>query len=85
MIKLRSRWHPLASSNIHACLYFKRQKKLLIEFTSGTIYAYDDVPWGTYLAFRRAKSHGSYFSSHIRNEYEYRQLSPVDVPESVNH
>ena len=63
-------WVMLKSSNIRACWYFRATKMLLIRFVSGAAWIYHPVPWSTYLGFRRAKSHGEYFSAHIRDSKE---------------
>lgn len=70
-----SEWAVLRSSNIQACQYFRKTKLLLLEFQySGSIYAYADVSWSRYMAFRRAKSHGSYFMHQIRGRYNYQKI-----------
>ena len=75
-----SPWTILRSSNIHRCRYDRAMQLLFIEFSrSGAVYVFWPVPWSAYLQFRRAKSHGSYFSNHIRenHDYGYRELSPT--------
>lgn len=61
-------------SNTRACRYFRKTELLVIEFESGAMYAYEDVPWDVYMGFRRAESHGSYFARYIRDQYNYQQI-----------
>lgn len=61
------KWTTLDSSNTKRCCYFRKTKMLLIEFPNESVYVYSPVSWSTYMKFRRADSHGSYFSSAIRN------------------
>ncbi|MCC7451234.1 MAG: KTSC domain-containing protein, partial [Anaerolineae bacterium] len=44
---------------------------LEVEFESGRVYQYFDVPIAVYLEFLTADSKGKYFNAHIRNEYPY--------------
>jgi hypothetical protein len=72
-----SKWAVLRSSNIKACRYDRSMQLLFIEFTSGSFYVFWQIPWSVYMKFRRAKSHGSYFTYNIRThpDYGYRQLT----------
>lgn len=67
MRKTKSRWSLLQSSNIQACCYCRGTQALVIQFHSGRMYEYAPVPWSVYMRFRRAKSHGSFFSASIRD------------------
>ena len=62
-------------SHTAKCRYFQKNRQLQIKFDNGDIYAYTKVPWSVYMGFRRAKSHGAYFSRHIRNAFAYQKLS----------
>jgi hypothetical protein len=46
-----------------------------VTFTTGRRYIYFDVPAAVYLRFRHADSHGSYFNHHIRDHYDFRELT----------
>jgi hypothetical protein len=75
-----SNWTILRSSNIRACRYDrvtpgKTGGTLLIQFVSGAVWMYWPVSWKTYMKFRRSKSHGSFFSSHIRDSKELTSLN----------
>ncbi len=47
---------------------------LEIEFESGRVYQYYDVPVSVYMELMSAESKGKYFNAHIRNEYVYREI-----------
>ena len=47
---------------------------LKIRFVSGLIYQYDNVPHGIFLNLLDANSKGSFFNTHIRDVYHYRQI-----------
>ena len=47
---------------------------LEIEFQSGRIYQYFDVPETIYTAFLESDSKGRYFNAHIRGKFPYREI-----------
>ncbi|MFJ8040428.1 KTSC domain-containing protein [Kitasatospora sp. NPDC096147] len=47
---------------------------LELEFRSGSVYAYADVPETEYRALLAAPSLGRYFHAHIRDRYPYRRV-----------
>lgn len=61
----------VSSSNINSIGYSNDAHILEIEFNSGTIYRYYDVPEHVYIELMNAGSHGSYFSQNIKNSYSY--------------
>ncbi len=62
---------PVTSSNITAIGYDEASRTLEIEFTSGAIYQYFDVPPAVHQGLMSASSHGSYLASSIKGEYRY--------------
>jgi len=79
-----SNWSPqLHSSNIYRCRYFRRQRLLVIQFLSGSVYVYQDVPWSVYMGFRRASSYGSYHARHIRLSYRYMEVTDPQLLDLV--
>jgi hypothetical protein len=48
--------------------------QLVVTFTSGSRYAYFDVPREAYEAFVGAFSKGEHFSREVRDRYPYRRL-----------
>lgn len=56
---------------------------LEVEFESGAVYRYFDVPAHLYASLMTAASHGEYFARHVRNAgFEFLQLqtSPGGSP-----
>jgi len=62
------------SSNIHSIGYDIESKVLEIEFRTGGIYQYFNVPESIYNALISAPSHGSYFHRHIKGRYQWRKI-----------
>lgn len=62
------------SSNIFSIGYEKGTKTLEVEFKTGAIYQYYNVPQAEYEALMSASSHGSYFSRNIRNYYTTHRI-----------
>ncbi len=54
--------------------YDPEKRVLVVEFTSGQVYEYYDVPPEVYDGLIRAESHGEYFRAHVRGAYRYRRL-----------
>jgi len=55
--------------------YDARSHVLEIEFTSGEIYRYFDVPRVLHAGLMAATSRGEYFAQHIRNEgFDYEHV-----------
>lgn len=59
----------LNSSTIESAGYNGDQQLLEIEFKSGSVYQYFDVPESVSTGFFNASSHGKYFNDYIRNVY----------------
>jgi KTSC domain len=56
--------------------YQRRHKILEIEFQSGAVYQYVDVPARVYEEFWKAESKGQYFNCEIRDTYAFVGLGP---------
>lgn len=65
---------PVSSSNLRSVGYDQMSQTLEIEFTSGSVYQYFNVPVSVYRGLMGASSHGEYFAQNIRNVYRYRQV-----------
>lgn len=65
---------PVTSSNIRSIGYEDEPNILEIEFHSGGIYQYFEVPKSVYEALMGASSHGSFFHKNIRNKYRYTKI-----------
>ena len=55
--------------------YRSELRELIVEFVTGRIYIYYDVPQEEAEAFRTADSKGRYFNFHIRDHYPFRELT----------
>jgi len=67
-------WVEVESSNIEAIGYIKETKELMVQFTSGVVYAYYDVPEEVYQDFLDAESKGKYLAEHIKDAYKYDKV-----------
>ncbi len=66
---------PVASSSIAALGYHPERMLLEIEFFSGQIYQYLDVPPDHYTALLNSASKGRYFNSFIRSAHAHRRIT----------
>lgn len=64
----------VTSSNLLSVGYDTKSKILEIEFHSGGIYQYFEVPKSEFDALMAASSHGSYFYQNIRNQYRTEKI-----------
>ena len=62
------------SSNIKSIGYERTSKTLEIEFHSGGLYEYAEVPEPVHEGLMKAESHGSYLHQHIRDKYRFRKV-----------
>ncbi len=67
---------PVESSAIKSIGYNEDKQLLEVEMLeSGRIYKYFDVPFEEYLDFMDAPSYGKFYSTNIRDKYEYKELA----------
>lgn len=62
---------PVASSNIASVGYEDSNRTLEIEFHSGAVYQYFDVPGAVFDGLMAAASKGGFFHAQIRGTYRY--------------
>ncbi|MFB6088170.1 MAG: KTSC domain-containing protein [Candidatus Aenigmatarchaeota archaeon] len=65
---------PVSSSNINSIGYKSESGTLEIEFHSGSVYRYFNVPEPVYNALMNASSHGSYFHQCIKDQYRWTKI-----------
>ena len=65
---------PVSSSNLSSIGYDSESHTLEIEFHSGGVYQYFDVPQSVYDALMSAPSHGSFFHRNVRDKYRYTKI-----------
>lgn len=63
------------SSNLRSVGYDAEHEILEIEFKSGSVYQYYNVPAAVYAGLLSASSKGQYHSQSIKDKYRYRQVS----------
>lgn len=68
---------PVQSSDLESVGYDAERQILEIEFHSGGVYWYMNVPQNIYFGLMSASSKGRYFSQYIRDNrrYPYRKIS----------
>jgi hypothetical protein len=62
------------STNIKSIGYDKLATILEVEFNSGDIYQYFNVPEYLYQQFLQASSHGQFLNDNIRYNYRYQKV-----------
>lgn len=65
---------PVSSSNLRSVGYDSRTGTLEIEFYSGGVYQYSNVPPSIYQGLMNAFSKGSYHHAYIKNSYPYKRV-----------
>jgi len=63
------------SSTMNSVGYETERRVLEIEFVSGAVYQYWDVPASVHEELLASESKGRYFNSEIRDMYPYLQVS----------
>ena len=66
--------HDVESSVIRAVGH---TRVLEVEFESGRVYQYYDVPEDIYDAMLNSESKGRYFNQHIRGKFPYQEIQLV--------
>lgn len=61
------------SSNIGNVTFDGATDTLTVEFTSGDVYDYFNVPRSVFLAFKQAGSFGQFFGRQIKGRYAYER------------
>lgn len=68
----------LESSALLSAGYDAESRTLELEWKTGRVYQYLDVPEGTFEWLLRARSKGAYFSRMIDERYAFREVTPPD-------
>ena len=64
----------VSSSNIRSIGYDAQVAILEVEFTTGDVHQYFNVPEHLYQQFFQASSHGQFLNDHIRYNYRYQKV-----------
>lgn len=62
------------SSNIRSIGYDRQSATLEVEFTSGDVYQYFDVPEHLYRGLMNASSRGQFLNDNIKYGYRYQKV-----------
>lgn len=65
---------PVTSSNIRSIGHDQDNQTLEIEFNSGAVYQYANVPPSEYEGFLNADSKGKYFHANIKDRYSFTKF-----------
>lgn len=63
----------VSSSMMNAIGYKTASKVLCVEFNSGSVYIYKDVPPEVFIDLLNAESHGQYLNEYIKDTYTYKE------------
>ena len=66
--------NSVKSSNLRSVGYDVYRQVLEVEFHSGSVYQYFNVPLGIYDGLMSASSHGRFHYHRIRDNYHYRRI-----------
>lgn len=66
--------NEIQSSNIKKTEYDTETKKLMVEFSNGAKYEYEEVPHQLYTQFRMSESQGKFFTSKISKTFKYKKV-----------
>ena len=69
----------MPSNVIKTFSYDAAAKELTVEFRSGRIYIYEDVPEEVAVRMKSTFSKGEFFNAHVRDRFSFRR---VDVSDS---
>jgi hypothetical protein len=72
---------PVKSSQIHSVGFDVEKGVLEVQFLTGDVYRYADVPAETYKAFIEAQSIGRYFGLQIRGKFKFVKIGPTNLQE----
>lgn len=64
----------VSSTDLRSVGYNDDDQVLEIEFNSGGVYRYFNVPENIYDGFMAAISHGKYFHRNIKDTYQFEQI-----------
>ena len=74
---------PLASTALASVGYDAATCELEVEFRSGRIYRYREVPPGTYDFLLRARHKGQYFNRMIANRYAFEEVGEAAPEQDI--
>jgi len=67
-------WVKVSSTNIAGIGYEEETQTLYVQFSHGGTYSYSGVPSSVFEDFKMSQSKGTFFHTHIKNEYSYKKV-----------
>ena len=67
-------WTKVISTNLKRVSYGEKTHDMLIQFQSGAVYQYRDVPGNISQGLLQADSPGTFFNKNVRNRYTYKRV-----------
>lgn len=67
---------PVESNSLRSLGYDAETRTLEVEFQSGRIYLYSEVPQSTFTWLMRSKSKGGIFNRMIKDVYPWKDVTP---------
>jgi len=64
----------VSSSNIYSIGYELSSNTLEVQFLTGSVYQYYNVPSSVHSNLMSASSHGTYLAAYIKGAYRYKQI-----------
>lgn len=65
----------MPSTVIQSIGYNGEKQLLIVQFVSGAVYHYKDVPPRIYKAFKSSKSKGVYFNDHVKDKFHFNRVN----------
>ena len=65
---------PVRSSNIASIGYDAGSNTLEVEFVTGAVYQYYNVPQSVYEGLMNAHSHGTYLAAQVKDVYRFQEI-----------
>lgn len=65
---------PVSSTNIHSVGYDPQSATLEVEFTSGGVFQYFNVPERLHQGLMKAESKGEFLKNNIKYGYRYQKV-----------
>lgn len=66
---------PVSSSSVRSIGYHEDARALEVEFHSGGVYRYREVPREVFEQFHAADSRGRFLHDRVRDQYEYQRIA----------
>lgn len=65
----------MPSTVVSAFSFDETTKRLRVEFVSGLVYEYMDVPKEVFNLMQRATSKGAFLNTHIKGKFKFKRIA----------